>query len=163
MALVDYIGDFENELNRLEFYWGAESDEDDKLVHKINMSRFFSQRVDIFELFDDGKIYETFRFEKATIRYIATLIDNKIGRRTARKNSFSTVEQVLVALQFYATGTFQTVVGNVLHVSQPSASRIIHDVSLALCEISGDFIHYPRSAQDVIDVGIHNKVIWDWK
>ncbi|XP_045026130.1 putative nuclease HARBI1 [Daphnia magna] len=49
---------------------------------------------------------------------------------------------VLIALQFYATGTFQTVIGNVLRYSQSSVSRSITAVSLALSLISGQHIYF---------------------
>ena len=45
------------------------------------------------------------------------------------------VDQVLLALQFFATGSFQSVVANVLKVSQQSVGHSIYDVATALCRI----------------------------
>ncbi|KZS02328.1 Uncharacterized protein APZ42_000680 [Daphnia magna] len=50
------------------------------------------------------------------------------------------IEQILVALQFYATRTFQSTVGNVLKISQPSVSKCVRDVSKALCDITSEHI-----------------------
>lgn len=38
--------------------------------------------------------------------------------------------QLLTALQYYAIGTFQSTVGDVLQISQPSTCRCIRDLSL---------------------------------
>ena len=53
--------------------------------------------------------------------------------------------QVLVALQFYANGTFQNAVENILKISQPSVSRCIHAVSYELTRISRQFINFPEN------------------
>ncbi len=155
MAFVNLLEVFEEDLERINFFADeidSEDYESEDEQRSLKMVEFYGRRVDIFDIFDDGKIYETFRFQKETIVYIASLIEDKIGRKTARKKSFSVVEQVLVALHFFATGTFQTVIGNVLHVSQPSASRIIHNVSLALCEIASDHIYFPQSEYEIQEV-----------
>lgn len=47
---------------------------------------------------------------------------------------------VLIALQFYATGSYQHVSGNLLHYSLATISRAVACVSLALCIKSKDFI-----------------------
>jgi hypothetical protein len=56
---------------------------------------------------------------------------------------------VLIALQFYATGTFQTVVANVLRYSQASVSRSIAAVSLSLSLISANHIQFPDYLNNV--------------
>lgn len=57
--------------------------------------------------------------------------------------------QVLIALKFYASGSYQEVVGSSSHcsVSQPSVSRAIREVSLALNqpEIFGTWVHFPQN------------------
>ncbi|KAI9557263.1 hypothetical protein GHT06_017086 [Daphnia sinensis] len=55
------------------------------------------------------------------------------------------LDTVLIALQFYATGTFQTVIGNFLRYSQSSVCCSITAVSLALSLISSQHIYFPDS------------------
>lgn len=69
------------------------------------------------------------------------------------KRNIKPLDQVLIALQFYATGTFQTVVGNVLKVSHASVSRCVRDVSLALSRQSNNYISFP---DDVLKVKRQN-------
>ena len=64
-------------------------------------------------------------------------------RKTNAKRKLTPIDQVLIALQFYATGTFQTTVGNVLRLSQASVSRAVRDVSLALVRVSNTYICFP--------------------
>ncbi|KZR99155.1 Uncharacterized protein APZ42_005096 [Daphnia magna] len=54
-----------------------------------------------------------------------------------------------MALQFYATGSFQTVVGNVLRYSQSCVSRSIASVSLALSLQSNKFIKFSSRILDL--------------
>lgn len=56
----------------------------------------------------------------------------------------------LMALQVYATGTFQNTVGNVLRISQPSVCRAVRDVSIALVRIARHHINFPDNLAEVI-------------
>ena len=56
------------------------------------------------------------------------------------KRILTPLDQLLAALQFFATGTFQSVVGNVLKLSKRSAGRSIHGVANALCKIAPQHI-----------------------
>lgn len=73
-------------------------------------------------------------------------------RITKAKRRIIPFDQVLIALQFYGTRKFQTVVGNVLKYSQATVCRSIHDVSKALCMIAHDHIHFPPNLLQVSDV-----------
>ena len=81
------------------------------------------------------------------VEFIAHLLPM---RKTKAKRNLRPLDMVLIALQFYATGTFQTVVGNVLH-SQSSVSRSINAVSLALSMISSEHIYFPENLSMVND------------
>lgn len=71
-------------------------------------------------------------------------------RKSKAKRRLTPLDQVLMALQFYATGTFQTVVGNVLSFSQSSVSRSVYSVSVALCVLSKRYISFPADLVKVI-------------
>jgi hypothetical protein len=64
-------------------------------------------------------------------------------RKTKAKRNLEPIDMLLVTLQFYATGTFQSVVGNVLRYSQSSVCRSISIISLALAMISKKKIAFP--------------------
>merc|ERR1712071_364876 len=72
---------------------------------------------------------------QATYNEISLVEDGLPQRHTKCERRLLAVDQVLLALQFFATGTFQSVVGNVLRVSQRSVGRSIHAVARALCRL----------------------------
>ena len=90
------------------------------------------------------------------------LIEAHLQRKTKCCRQLQPVHQVAMALQFYATGTFQSMVGNVLRVSQPSVCRAIHRVSKALCSISTTQIAYPDNLRivSIYAQQLSNIVIW---
>lgn len=90
---------------------------------------------------------------KCNIPFTLGIIAHKLPIRCSRaKRQLTPLEQTLVALQFYATGTFQSVVGNVLKMSQSSISRSIHDVSNALASIAKDHIYFNVNLLSVSNV-----------
>ena len=64
--------------------------------------------------------------------------------------------QVMTALRFYATGSFQAVTADVHRISWPSVSRVINDVTNCLVRISHEHIKMPTQ-QELVNVmgGFH--------
>ena len=54
-------------------------------------------------------------------------------------------QQVLVALRFYATGSFFQVVGDTVGVDKSTVSRTVERVSTALAAKAGRFIKWPSA------------------
>jgi hypothetical protein len=52
--------------------------------------------------------------------------------------------KVLMALRFYASGSFQGVIADTFGLSQPSVSRAISDVPTALVKRAGHYITFPK-------------------
>jgi len=170
------IDEFEEDLRLLESDDNSSNseDENDRKTRLGNLTTFYSQRRKMFGLFDDEKTRKTFWFDKPSIIYITSNFSLSICfyvkliyflllmiidlltpflkvRITKAKRRITPFDQVLIALQFYGTGTFQTVVGNVLKYSQATVCRSIHDVSRALCMIAHDHINFPPNLLQVSD------------
>lgn len=107
MEFPNYYNDFADDLYRINVALEIDDDdtEDEELKERL-ANEFYSRRCDLFEIFDNAKIYKTFRFDKDTILYIVELVKDKLSRRTDRGKPLSPLHQVLIALQFYATGSF---------------------------------------------------------
>ncbi|KZR96145.1 F14D2.9-like protein, partial [Daphnia magna] len=104
----------------------------------------------VLSYFSAEKLTRTFRFDRPSIEYLTALVTDILPKReTAAKRNLLPLDMVLIALQFYATGTFQTGIGNVLRYSQSSVSRSISAVSLALWLISPNHIRFPDNLNDV--------------
>ncbi|XP_046460295.1 putative nuclease HARBI1 [Daphnia pulex] len=150
----NFIGDF---LNDLAYITDNESssessneEEDEAYAKQVRTYRrsklipFYNTRKDIFTYFEEEKLIKTFRFDRASIEIILSLIVHLLPKRkTKAKRNLEPIDMLLVTLQFYATGTFQSVVGNVLRYSQSSVCRSISIISLALAMISKKKIAFP--------------------
>jgi len=116
-----------------------DSDEDDDLQpmdHPIEKV----ERKDPFKCLSDQEFFRRYRFSKETVRVISDIVCDDLQRETKRNNALPVDIQVTMALQYFATGTFQQIVGDTLNISQPSISRIIKNVSIALARKSDRYI-----------------------
>lgn len=109
--------------------------------------RVYRDRFNPFEHFDDVELYERFRFRRADIIRIVNFLREDLTFGYNRKGFLSPELQVLVALRFYATGSFQNVIGDTVHVDKSTVSRTIHRVTTALCSIARQHIHFPNRVE----------------
>ncbi|KAG0421288.1 hypothetical protein HPB47_002814 [Ixodes persulcatus] len=93
-----------------------------------------------------------YRLPKEAILRLCDAVAATLVRPTARNIALPVAVQGLVALRFYASGSFQSVVGEVGHLSQASTSRIVNGVSQALVLISGVLLpHHATSSGPYLD------------
>ena len=98
---------------------------------QIRRNRIFRDRTNPFDEFDDVELYKKFRFRREDIITITAEIADDI-EHVNRQGSLPTLLQVLTALRFYATGSFQDVCGEMIGIHQSTASRTITRVTEAL-------------------------------
>ena len=98
---------------------------------QIQRNRIFRDRTNPFDEFDDVELYKKFRFRREDIITIIAEIADDI-EHVNRQGSLPTLLQVLTALRFYATGSFQDVCGEMIGIHQSTASRTITRVTEAL-------------------------------
>ena len=58
------------------------------------------------------------------------------------------MQQVLIALRFHATGTFQRVIGDLFGISVFAACTVIHKVSRAIAKQKGQFLSFLENLAD---------------
>ena len=87
----------------------------------------FRDLTDPLDCYDDLELVQRFRFTRSSISRITELIAHRLNF-TDRSHAAPPHLQVCVALQFFASGTFQIICGDGVNVSQSSVSRFIHDV-----------------------------------
>ena len=93
----------------------------------------------------DEELKTRYRFSKNSIEFIADLISEDIERDTKRNKALSPFTQVLIFLQFVASGSFQQVVGDTIEMDKSTVSRVVHRVAEALCRKSEQFIEWPTT------------------
>jgi hypothetical protein len=99
--------------------------------------RFIRNREDPFELLDDREFKQRFRLSKMTVANLLEEIGPAIEPKTNRNKSINARLQLMITLRFYATGAFQQLIGDYIHINQSNVSRIIKRVTLQLGRIIG--------------------------
>jgi len=76
-------------------------------------------------------------------------LDKDLQHQTRRGLPLTPMQQVLIALRFYATGTFERVVGDLFGVSVFAACTVIHKVSRAIAKQKVHFLSFPDNLTDI--------------
>lgn len=84
----------------------------------IRRNRILRDRTHPFEIFDDVELYRKFRFRRQDIIDITDEICNDI-KLVNRHGTLPPLLQVMTALRFYASGSFQDVCGELIGIHQP--------------------------------------------
>uniref|UniRef100_H3BHK8 Putative nuclease HARBI1 n=1 Tax=Latimeria chalumnae TaxID=7897 RepID=H3BHK8_LATCH len=113
--------------------------------------------LDRFKLEDvsDEYLLSVYGFPRQFIDYLVDLLRNTLTRPTQRSRAIAPETQILAALGFYTSGSFQTRMGDAIGISQASMSRCVSNVTEALVERAPDFISFPAdeaSQQRIKDV-----------
>lgn len=103
--------------------------------------RLFNARLDDYLTENDVK--SRFRFGRDSINYLVDLLSDDLARNTARNHALSPLVQVLVALRFFASGSFLEVIGDTFGLPKSTVSRCITAVSQALVRRQHMFIVWP--------------------
>ncbi|NXB54495.1 PREDICTED: putative nuclease HARBI1 [Sturnus vulgaris] len=107
--------------------------------------------LDRFKLEDvtDEYLVSTYGFPRQFICYLVDLLGATLSRPTQRSRAISPETQILAALGFYTSGSFQTRMGDAIGISQASMSRCVANVTEALVERASQFIHFPKDEATV--------------
>jgi len=76
-----------------------------------------------------------------------TQIHDKLEHPTKRCNSLSPMNQLLIALRFYATGSFQLVIGDLFAVDKATVCRTLHRVTRAIAELRKNYVCFPDTGE----------------
>ena len=115
---------------------------------QIQKSRKISkERLNPLELFDANELLQRYRFSSEAIQYICSLIDQEEERRSQRGLPISTPKQVCCALRYAASGSFQQVIGDTLHISKASVHRALWKVVEMLVERKEEYIAWPTEQE----------------
>lgn len=120
-------------LNLLDMGMDWLDDEDDDAVEFRNDRRPYSLPVrSTIDDWDDLEFIIRFRLTKATFRSVLQLITPELQVPQPRPRYVTPEQQLLIALRFLASGNMQVTVADVVHVSQPTVSRVLVKVCDAL-------------------------------
>ncbi|GFU53438.1 nuclease HARBI1 [Trichonephila clavipes] len=80
------------------------------------------------------------------------LTEEKLESKTPCNNALNPVEQVLIALRFYAVACMQLAIADLFDVSQPTVCRVVHRVSEDIASLLPEF-NSPTSQQRRVQNG----------
>lgn len=125
-----------NRLERLNF------------VIQHSQSRMYEIREEpAFIRLSSSEFVQIHRLTPETFVKLSQLLEDDLRPKTRRSHSLSVNEQLEIALRFYASGTFQSVVGFSSKVKQPTVSRVVSRVTDAIIRHSSDMIKWPTLQQ----------------
>lgn len=102
-----------------------------ELDHALRRERRFRDPSDPLHVSDEHLL----RYDRLPREEIVRLregLEPVIARRTRRSHGLPVATQVLTALRFYSSGSFQSVVGDATRLHQSSVSRVIDGVTEVL-------------------------------
>lgn len=67
------------------------------------------QRPNHLQLFTDDELHSRYRFGREELYILEALVHDDLQHRTKRSHALEPMEQLLLALRFYACGSFQMV------------------------------------------------------
>lgn len=94
----------------------------------VRRVRHLRDRFNPLEEYDDEAFRLRFRLRKDSVSDLVKILAKDLEHQTRRGLPLTPMQQVLIALRFYATGTFQRVIGDLFGVSVFAACRVIHKV-----------------------------------
>lgn len=108
--------------------------------------RVFRDRSNPLDFYTDDEIRSRFRFTRTGIFQLLDYLGDDL-KPALRYYSYHPTAQLLAALRFYATGTFQLAVGDTFieKVSQSMMSRFIHSITDSLVKRVPDIIRFPNT------------------
>lgn len=104
-------------------------------------------RLNPFDMFDEEGFTRRFHLGKRTVLFVFELIRGELSSPVRRGAAILPIHQLLIALSFFATGSFQIPVGDNLSVCQGTVSNMVKKVSRAIASFSSRFIQYPSHAE----------------
>jgi len=107
---------------------------------KYDRTQHLRNHQNPFEKFDDGQFIEHFRLTKATTLALLAKVEHYLEYPSDRNQPLPPIHQLLIALRYYAAGSFQLVVAKLAGVSKSTACRTVHKVSEAIAGLRSQYV-----------------------
>ncbi|XP_072023541.1 putative nuclease HARBI1 [Amphiura filiformis] len=114
------------------------------LRRQIAVMERLQERKDPFLKYSDAKFKSRYRFSKGNVLRLTDLLEPNLQRPTNRSNPLLPVQQILVTLRYFATGSVQKLVGDDMNISPASICRTAHSVARSIASFRQQVIQFPR-------------------
>lgn len=113
----------------------------------LHRERVIRDRLHPFDQYDDVDLFSRFRFRRAELRRITDLLAVDLQHDTDRNGALSPSLQVCVALRYFATGSFQNLVGDSVQVHKSTVCRTVRAVAVSLCKHIDTYVRFPTAPE----------------
>lgn len=96
-----------------------------------------------FENLREEEFLKRYRLSKTVVGKVVEEIQERLEYPTNRNIPLSPMQQVLITLRFYATGSFHLMVGDNAGISKSTVSRIVSKVSAAIASMRRRYVTFP--------------------
>jgi hypothetical protein len=118
--------------------------------NNLRRNRIFRDRLHPLDAYDDLEIKKRYRLSREMIIDLYDQIGADLEPSTMRNHAIPAILQIFGTLRYYASGTFQHVIGDSIGIHGSSVSRIIARVTNAICTLKRRSIKFPRSREDLV-------------
>ena len=109
-------------------------------------------RPNPLEGLSEEDIYDRYRFFPVTIFSSLIYLKTTLCIIVEGKSSYP-LFQVLIALRFFATGSYYITIRDTLNISKSAVGRTVRHVSNLLCQLANEFMQIPRG-EELVQVKI---------
>lgn len=126
----------------------SSSSSDDSLIEiewifNIRRSKVPQDRISGLQHYGDEEFRRRFRLTKRSFLSVCDIFRNELENETARSFPLSAEDKLLLTLRFYATGSFQTVLGDIAGVDQATVCRHVNQTTKVIAARFNEFIFMP--------------------
>lgn len=80
--------------------------------NNLRRNRIFRDRLNPLDAYDDHELLYRYRMSRQTLMRVIDMVRDDIVHETQRSYALTPEQQTFAAIRYYATGSFQTVVGD---------------------------------------------------
>ncbi|KAK9711729.1 DDE superfamily endonuclease [Popillia japonica] len=130
----------------------SSSEEEEHIMELLPNPRNLRPRTDLFNSYNDEEFKAPFRLSKGCVVRLLSRFENELEKQNMKNDPISPMNQLLCALRFYATGSFQQVIGDCMNIHKSTVCRCIHRVSHHIALMAQEYIKMPATANDIASV-----------
>lgn len=128
-----------------------------QLRRRRRRDRIFRDRDKPLDYETEEAIVSKYRLPRHIIIQLCQQFEHELQRPTLRSCELTFSLQIMVALRFFATGSFQAVADDIHNISRQSVSYVLSDVIECLVRVANTYIFMPtnQGALNEIKRGFH--------
>lgn len=112
-------------------------------IFSIRRSKVAQDRINGLQQYGDEEFRRRFRLTKRSFLSVCDIFRDELENPTAKLDALSAEDKVLLTLRYYATGSFQTVLGDLAGFDQATVCRHVNRTTKVIAARFNEFIFMP--------------------